>query len=271
MQALAGWMTLTGPPDGPPEKTGLSLVDLSAGYVSVIAVLAGLWRARRDGVGCDCDISLYETALAELLYVGTWAATEGYVPARRPNSAHPSIVPFQNFRTSDGWIVVACPKPKFWELLCAALELPELAGDARFADFGSRDANRQELLALLEPRLAARSTAEWIRCLTDAGVPCAEVKDVPAALEDPQAVARDAILSYEHPRLGEVRQVASPLRLDVPLPDATPSPERGAHTREVLESLCGYTAEQLDRLARDGVFGDALVAQEVTARAVEGG
>ena len=121
MQAMAGWMSLTGDPDGPPTKSGLSLVDLSGGYVSAIALLSGLWRARRDGVGCDCDISLYETALHELIYIGTWAASAGYVPQRIAESAHPSIVPFQAFQTADGWITVACAKQKFWELLCGAL------------------------------------------------------------------------------------------------------------------------------------------------------
>ncbi len=115
MQGLAGWMSLTGEPDGPPTKSGLSLVDLSGGYVSAIALLAGLWRARRDGIGCDCDVSLFETALHELMYVGTWVASRGFEPERLSESAHPSIVPFQNFQTADGWIVVACPKQKFWE------------------------------------------------------------------------------------------------------------------------------------------------------------
>ncbi len=171
MQGLAGWMDLTGEPDGPPAKSGLSLVDLSAGYVSTIAVLAGLWRARRDGVGCDCDISLFETALHELVYVGTWAATKGYVPPRRSNSAHPSIVPFQNFATADGWIVVACPKPKFWERFCEAIERPELAADERFADFAARDRNRDELAPLLEQPLVARTSAEWLAIFAAAGAP----------------------------------------------------------------------------------------------------
>src|SRR5207249_5686805 len=139
VQGLAGWMSLTGEPDGPPTKSGLSLVDLSGGYVSAIAVLAGLWRARRDGAGCDCDVSLFETALAELVYVGTWVASRGHAPPRRHNSDHPSIVPFQNFETADGWIVVACPKQKFWDRLCEALGQPDLAADERFADFAARE------------------------------------------------------------------------------------------------------------------------------------
>ena len=207
MQGLAGWMSLTGDPDGPPTKSGLSLVDLSGGYASAIAVLAGLWRARRDGVGCDCDVSLFETALHELMYVGTWAASRGYTPPRRRNSAHPSIVPFQTFPTADGWIVVACPKQKFWEALCAAIGRPELASDPRFADFAARDRNRDELEPILESVFGERTSEEWLAVLREAGVPSSAVNDVPAALDEARLV------EYDHPELGTVRQVASPLRL----------------------------------------------------------
>src|ERR687886_64178 len=200
MQGLAGWMSLTGEPDGPPTKSGLSLVDLSGGYVAAIAILAGLWRARRDGVGCDCDISLFETALAELMYVGTWAASKGYEPPRRPNSAHPSIVPFQNFRTADGWVVVACAKQSLWVKLCDALGRPELAEDERFADFAGRDEHRDELLAILDAAFAERSTDDWLEALRGAGVPSGRVNDVAAALDDEQAAARDAVVTVEHPR-----------------------------------------------------------------------
>ena len=255
MQGLAGWMDLTGEPDGPPTKSGLSLVDLSGGYVSTIAVLAGLWRARRDGVGCDCDISLFETALHELVYVGTWAATKGYTPARRSNSAHPSIVPFQNFATADGWIVVACPKPKFWERFCGAIERPELAADERFADFAARDRNRDELTPLLERALVERTSAEWLAIFAAAGVPSAPVNDVATALEDPQARARGDVVEFEHPDLGTVRQVASPLRLSGAERPPGRGPFRGEHIEQVLVELCGYEPERVRELAAAGVFG----------------
>jgi crotonobetainyl-CoA:carnitine CoA-transferase CaiB-like acyl-CoA transferase len=255
MQGLAGWMDLTGEPDGPPTKSGLSLVDLSGGYVSTIAVLAGLWRARRDGVGCDCDISLFETALHELVYVGTWAATKGYAPPRRSNSAHPSIVPFQNFATADGWIVVACPKPKFWEHFCDAIGRSELAGDERFADFAARDRNRDELTPLLDQALASRTSAEWLAIFAAADVPSAGVNDVATALEDPQARARKNVVEFEHPALGTVRQVASPLRLSNADPPLRRAPFRGEHTEQVLVELCGYEPERIRRLEAAGVFG----------------
>jgi crotonobetainyl-CoA:carnitine CoA-transferase CaiB-like acyl-CoA transferase len=257
-------MALTGGPDEPPTKSGLSLVDLSGGYVSAIAVLGGLTRARRDGVGCDCDISLFETALHELCYVGTWAASRRYVPPRRANSAHPSIVPFQNFATADGWMVVACPKQKFFEALCDALGRPELAADERFADFAARDRNRAELLEILDLAFAEHTTAEWLDRLAASGVPSAPVNDVLAALEDPQTAARGAVVETEHPALGTVRQVASPLRLGDEQPNRR-APRRGENTVAVLSEVCGYSPERLRALAEAAVFGDAYSIADATS------
>jgi crotonobetainyl-CoA:carnitine CoA-transferase CaiB-like acyl-CoA transferase len=255
MQGLAGWMSLTGGPGSPPTKSGLSLVDFSGGYVAAIAILAGVMAARRDGVGCDCDISLYETALAELSYIATWVATAGYVPERVANSAHPSIVPFQNFATSDGWLVVACAKPKFWALLVDVLGRPDLAADVRFRDMPARYADREALLSILQDAFLQRPTDEWLQRLTTAGVPCARVNDVAAALDDAQAQFRNAIVTVEHPTFGSVRQVASPLRVGEPAPAPTRAPSRGEHTEEVLRALCRYSKQQIQALADAGVFG----------------
>ena len=230
MQALAGWMSLTGPPEGGPERSGLPIVDLSGGYVAAISILAGIWRARRDGVGCDCDVSLFETALAELLYIGTWTASKGYTPPRRENSAHPSIVPFQNFRTSDGWVVVAAPKPKFWKTLCDVIGKPELAG--RPALLGLRRPRRAPRCAARDPRPGVcRAHVECVgRRSHGCRHPLRPVNDVAGALEDPQTIARGMVHEYEHPQLGTVRQIGSPLRLDADLPTPTPRPvPRRAH------------------------------------------
>ena len=257
MQGLAGWMSLTGAPDDPPTKSGLSLVDFSGGYVAAIAMLAGLWRARRDRLGCDCDLSLFETAISELNYVGTWAATRGYVPERRRNSAHPSIVPFQSFRTADGWIVVACPKQKFWRLLCDALEQPALASDPRFADFAGRDENREALLEILDEAFADRTSGDVLEALARRGIPSAPVNTVEEALRDPQAQAREAVVEIEHPRFGTVRHLATPLRVgDEPKP-LRRGPLRGEDTVEVLTGVCGYSRERIDELLASGALGAA--------------
>ena len=214
MQGLAGWQSLTGEPGGPPTKSGLSLVDLSGGYASAIALLAGIWRARRDGVGCDCDVSLFETALHELMYIGPWAATHGYVPPRRRNSAHPSIVPFQNFEASDGWFVVGAAKQVFWERLCDVIGRPELNEDERFATMAARNEHRDELLPMLEEafRHADRRTS-GSTALVAAGVPASRVNTVEEALDDPQTEARGGVVEHDHPTLGRVRSIRTPLRL----------------------------------------------------------
>ncbi|HZL54358.1 MAG TPA: CoA transferase [Solirubrobacteraceae bacterium] len=255
VQAMAGWMSLTGDPDAPPTKSGLSLVDLSGGYVAAIALLAGLHRARRDGVGCDADVSLFETALSELMYVGTWAATHGHVTPRRANSGHPSIVPFQAFATSDGHITVAAAKQHFWERLCGAIERTDLLAEPRYADFAGRDANRDELLAELDAVFAAKPSGYWLARLVAAGVPAGRVNNVAEALADPQTQARGAVLEYEHPSLGTVRQAASPLRLSGDLPPPARGPFLSEHTEAVLSEVCGYDTERIEQLRAAGVVG----------------
>ena len=270
MQGLAGWQSLTGDPDGPPTKSGISLVDLSGGYASTIALLAGLWRARRDGVGCDCDVSLFETALHELMYIGPWAATHGYVPPRMPSSAHPSIVPFQNFEAKDGWFVVAAAKQKFWERLCEVTGHPELNEDARFATMAARHENRDVLVPLLEAIFRERTVDEWLELLVPAGVPSAKINSVLEALEEEQTVARGGIVEHEHPSLGTVRTIASPLRLsgedgeDLRAQPPARGPFRGEHTEQVLVDYCGYSPKRVRELADAGVFGDVALAAQMS-------
>src|SRR6266853_1909027 len=142
VQAEAGWAALTGEPDGPPVKSGLSLVDYSAGLMAALGLMAGVFDAQRTGRGRNIDTNLYDVALALLTYPATWYLTQGVVTERLPNSAHPSIVPFQFFATADGQIAIACAKEKFFKNLAAAIQL---APDARFATFESRRQNRQAL------------------------------------------------------------------------------------------------------------------------------
>ncbi len=264
MQGLAGWQSVTGDPDAPPTKSGLSLVDFCGGYVAALAILAGVWRARREGRGADVDLALFEVALAQLTYLGTWVATRDYRPARRANSAHQSIVPFQNFATADGWLVVACPKQSLWQRLCDAVGRPELASDGRYASFADRYANRDELLEALEQIFVTRTTAEWLDALTPAGVPCAPVNDLADALGDEQVAARGGLVEIEHPVLGLVRQVASPFRFDGTELPAARAPLRGEDTGAVLRDLCGYSDSRIGELGEDGVFGDVTIGEQVT-------
>jgi crotonobetainyl-CoA:carnitine CoA-transferase CaiB-like acyl-CoA transferase len=254
LQGLAGWMSLAGEPDGPPTKTGLSLVDYSGGFVAAIALLAGIHAARRDGVGMDCDVSLFDTAIGLLTYPATWHLSAGFDPVRTKRSAHPSLVPFQNFPTADDWIVIGCAKEKFFIRLAAALQRPELAEDERFATFAARQRNADALIALLDAELVKQPAAHWLEVLTAAGVPCGPVNSVAQAMEDPHTTARGMIVETEHPTLGTVKTLASPVKVGSEPVPATRAPHRGEHGEAVLRDLCGYDDARIEALRSAGVL-----------------
>lgn len=255
LQGLAGWMSLTGEPDGRPTKSGLSLVDFTGGITAALALLAGVHAARETGIGADCDVSLYDTAISMLNYLAAWHLTAGHQPQRTTNSAHPSLVPFQNFRTADSWIVIACPKEKFWRRLVTALGEPEWADDPGFAGFAGRGEHREELLPLLEKALLARTTAEWIPLLEEHGVPCSKVNTVPEALAEAHTAERGLVLEVEHPVWGQVRQVATAARVGQPRTSHRRASALGENTVEILAELCGYSQQEQVALRTAGAFG----------------
>ena len=259
LQGMAGWMSLTGEPDGPPAKSGLSLVDFSAGYVAALALVAGLHAARRDGAGMDCDISLYDVAINFLTYQGTWHLTGDYQPQRMARSAHPSVVPFQNFPTADGWMVVACPKDKFWRRLAEAVGRPEIAEDVRFGEFASRRTNRDQLVTILDEIFMTRTTGEWLEILGAARVPCAPVWTVEQTLADPGVTERGMIVETDHEQFGTVRSIASPVRVGEQRTDHRRAPRLNEDAAYVLQELLGYPPETVERLARDGVVDGPTV------------
>jgi crotonobetainyl-CoA:carnitine CoA-transferase CaiB-like acyl-CoA transferase len=257
LQALGGWMSLTGEPDGPPTKSGLSLVDFSGGIVAALALVVGVHAARRDGRGMDCDVSLYDTALSMLTYVGTWHLTADHLPERTGMSAHPSLVPFQVFPTADSWIVVACAKEKFWQRFAAAVGRGDLADDQRFSTAAGRYAHRETLVAELERVLRTRTTGAWLEALGPAGVPCAQVNDVAQAFADEHATARRMVVETAHPRWGTVRAPASPVKVGPSPDDHRRAPALGEDGVELLKGLLGYDQEQIAQVRAERAFGDA--------------
>ncbi|MEE9148073.1 MAG: CoA transferase [Candidatus Tectomicrobia bacterium] len=255
LQGLAGWMSLTGEPDGPPTKSGLSLVDYSGGFVAAISLLVGLHAARRDGVGMDCDVSLFDTAINLLSYPGTWHLTAGFEPQRTARSSHPSMVPFQNIPTADGWIVVACPKEKFWQLLTEAIGRPELATDDRFNNFTARYAHAKELLGILEEIFRTQPSTHWLARLQASGIPCAPVNSVAEAFTDPHTEARHMIVDTTHPRFGTVRQPASPVRVGTGAVTYRRAPRRHEDAPAIFAQLLEYTPDRIDALHHAGAFG----------------
>ena len=162
MQAEAGYLSVTGEPDGPPARFGLSVVDMMTGLMAAFGLASAVIGARATGKGMDVDTSLFDTALHNVGYLATWYLNAGHVQGREPRGGHPSLVPSQLYPTSDGWIFVMCNKEVFWPVLAERLGHAEWGADPRFARFRDRLANKAELNALLESEFAKRTTEDWL-------------------------------------------------------------------------------------------------------------
>jgi crotonobetainyl-CoA:carnitine CoA-transferase CaiB-like acyl-CoA transferase len=250
MQAEAGFMSVTGEPDGPPARFGLSIVDFMTGSMLATATLAGLMGAKATGVGRDLDLSLLDTALHQTSYPATWYLNEGYVIDRMPRSAHPSVVPSQSFPTKDGNVFVMAQIPKFWTVLTQLLGVPQLADDPRYKTVPNRFDNRAALIAELDAIFVTKTTDEWIAIL-GGKVPVARVNDLAQALDSPHIA--DMISTVAHPARGDTRVLNLPIKVDGERVPARPGPALGADTDALLAEV-GYGADDIAALREQGAI-----------------
>jgi succinate--hydroxymethylglutarate CoA-transferase len=252
MQAEAGYFSLTGEPDTPPARFGLSIVDLMTGLGLAYALLAALTSARTTGAGRDIDVSLFDMALFNTSYLATWYLNEGVVTGRLPRSAHPALTPCQLYRTRDGWIYLMCNKEKFWPALCEKLGRPEWSEDARFRLFPDRLRHRDLLTDLIDRELEQRTTAEWLARFAGA-VPAAPVHDLAQALENPFVTGHGRLQTLPHAAKGSYRMVAAPVRCAGEEAPARPAPALGEHTEELLREI-GYDGARIEALKHSKVI-----------------
>lgn len=249
MQAEAGYLSLTGEPDGPPARFGLSVIDMMTGVTAALGLLAGVLSARANGEGRDIDCSLFDVAIHNLSYVGTWYLNEGVVVTREPRSAHPSLTPSQLYRTKDSWIFVMCNKEKFWKMFVRAIGKPEWADHEDYGSYRARLANRDRLTTDLDTVLSAATTDEWVRKLAGT-VPVAPVYDVARALENPFVHEQERVLTSPHAVRGSIRTPACPIRCPGAGERVGVAPQLGEHTREILLAL-GYDEARIKALAAE--------------------
>ena len=250
MQPEAGFFSLTGEPDGPPSRFGLSMIDYMTGATTSTAILAGILGARESGKGRDIDVTLFDVAMYQLTYPGAWYLNEDFVTRRVARSSHPYAVPSQLYRTRDGWIMVMAQNQRFWGLFCELIERTDLKTDPRFEDADGRYENRDALTAELDAHLASRDTAAWMETL-GGQVPCAPVHDVAAAMENPFFRSRGGVRGVPHPERPDFKLIASPFRLDEPTP-SRPGPPLGADTNDILAEL-GYDDHEVAALRESGI------------------
>jgi crotonobetainyl-CoA:carnitine CoA-transferase CaiB-like acyl-CoA transferase len=238
IQGEAGGMSITGEADGPPLKVGVAIADITTGMFASVGTLAALRAAEQTGQGHHVQVSLFDSQLAWLANRGSDWLVAGEEPARLGN-AHPAIVPYEAFASSDGHVIVAVGTNEQFVRFCAAAGLPDLAADERYATNALRVEHRLELAARLAGAIRSRPTADWLAVLEAANVPGGPVRTIPEAF----AHAPYAVVEHAHPRLGSVRTVRSPIGLDGEYPTAAAAPPLlGQHTSEVLAEL-GYDGE----------------------------
>jgi crotonobetainyl-CoA:carnitine CoA-transferase CaiB-like acyl-CoA transferase len=233
MQAEVGLMGLTGEPDGPPARVGVSMIDTMSGLTGIVGLLSCLLRARTTGEGCDVETCLYDVAMHQLMYAGLWYLNEGDASPRVARSAHLSLAPVQTFPTRDGWIFIMCMTQKFWLSLCKAMGRDELANDPRFPDPNTRARNRAELTDALDPTFRTRTTAEWLERLTGL-LPVAPVNNLDEALDSCFAQTTGMTAAVPHPLKGSLRVLANPLRIDGARPVQAACSPLGADNNSLL-------------------------------------
>ncbi len=253
-QAMGGVLSLNGEAGGTPVKLGVPLGDMVGGIFGSVGVLAALHERHATGRGRLVDISLHDGMLGMLGYLAQRYFVSGSDPVP-VGSGHPSVVPYGSFPASDGMVIIACLMEGFWGRLCNALERPEWTDDARYATGAERLRNRDEVNRMIGKITSTRTVVEWTRRLTEHDVPNAPVLGVGAALNHPHSVARDMVVTAEHPGVGPIRMVGRPIKFPgAPQAPLRPPPQLGQHTGEVLRQELGLDDEALAQLRRDGVI-----------------
>jgi len=254
IQAQGGIMSITGPAEGEPYKVGVAIADITTGLFATTAILAALHEREQSGKGQVIDVALLDAQVAWLANVGQNYLATGVTPARYGN-AHPSIVPYETFRTRDGAIAVAVGTDEQYRKFCLKIDRPDLCEDDRFRTNSARVANRAILIPMLQEIFRTDSANVWIDLLLGIGVPAGPINDVAAALDDPQVRARGMVQTVDHPTAGPIDLIGPVAKFSrTPATVRLAPPPLGYDTAAILADLLGYSAEQIDRLRAVGVI-----------------
>lgn len=253
-QAQSGLMSITGPSDGPPHKVGVATADVVAGLYAANAIQAALFYAQRTGQGQFIDISLFETQLAALVNIASNYLLSGEVPKRLGNR-HPNIVPYENFRASDGEFILAVGNDGQYRAFCKLINRPDLFEDDRFNTNPQRVKHREILIPILQEIFLSRTVNEWIDDLLTLGIPCGPINTVADALEDPHIKERGLVQETTLSNDASIRFVGSPIGLsETPATLRYPPPALGQHSEEILKELLNFDDASIAEYRAAGVI-----------------
>lgn len=254
VQAMGGAMSVTGEPGGTPVRLGIPMGDIGSGMYAATGILAALQARGRTGRGRHVEVSMLDTMVALLGYMGGNYLNTGVVPGPQ-GSGHIVNVPYQAFETKTQWIVIAIFGERYWKETCEVLGRPELADDPRYRSSELRSRHRDELLAIIVAILRTRPAAEWLEALLARRVPCAPINTVDQVFDDPVVLGRHMVVETHHPLYGRARAPGNPMKVDgIRDGEATPAPVLGEHTERVLGELLGYGPERIAALRKEGVL-----------------
>ncbi len=252
-QGEAGLMSVTGEPDGEPIRYPIPIADITTGMYSTIGILASLLNREKTGKGQVMDMTLVEGQSAWLSILASSLMNGGQEPKRLGN-VHPSIVPYQVFKTQDKYIIIAVGTEKLWANFCNALVLDNLKTDPRFATNPDRLSHKDALLAILDELFSTRPADYWLEKLRVSGIPCGPINTIAETLAHPQHRARNFIVELEHPVAGLVKSMGNPVRLsDTPASYRLAPPVLGQHTDQILTEL-DYEVDTIALLHKQGVI-----------------
>ena len=252
--AEAGLIGITGEKDRPPSKVGVAITDILTALFAQGAIGNALYHREKTGRGQKLDLSLFESQVATLFNLSSSYLVSGDIP-QRWGMAHASIVPYQGFKTKDEeYILVAVTSEKMWDKFCHAMEIPEFIHDSRFDINKKRVMNRDQLVPLLEKKIAARESDEWILEFRKVGIPCGRVNTMDRVFDHPQIKPRNMVVEVKHPTAEKLKLIGVPVKYsETPGSVRLPPPLLGQHTQEILSDLLRYSKEDIGDLRKEGV------------------
>jgi len=246
-------MSITGEPGGPPIKVGVAIADIAGGMFAAYGIVAALYNREQTGKGQVVDISLLDSQVAWLTYRAGAYFASGEVP-QPVGSGHPVIVPYQAFKARDVYINIAVGNDQLWERFCKAVGLEKVMNDPRFVTNAKRVENREEIVKIIGDLITAKNGEEWLKILTDAGVPCGPIYTIDKIFADPQVLHRQMLQELNHPTAGKIKVTGIPVKLsDTPGEVKSAPPVLGQHTEEILTAL-GYSDKDVTKLKGEKVI-----------------